>query len=111
MTGVSFVALDFMGDGLYELDPVFSREPRLIAKDLGWLNGMAWGPDGYLYGPIWTKGEVVRIDVDSGNITTVAKGFVIPSSIKFDSSEICTLLIMTKERFLVFTLITVQQWL
>lgn len=84
--GRLFVALDFMGDALYELDPAFSMEPRLIAKDLGWLNGMDWGPDGYLYGPIWTKGEVVRIDVDSGNITTVAKGFGIPSCVKFDSS-------------------------
>lgn len=83
--GRLFVGLDFMGDGLYELDPAFSKEPRLIAKDLGWLNGMDWGPDGYLYGPIWTKGEVVRIDVDSGNITTVAKGFDIPSSVKFNS--------------------------
>lgn len=84
--GRLFVGLDFMGDALYELDPAFSREPRLIAQDLGWLNGMDWGPDGYLYGPVWTKGEVVRIDVDSGNITTVAQGFGIPSSVKFDSS-------------------------
>jgi sugar lactone lactonase YvrE len=84
--GRLFVALDFMGDGLYELDPSFSKEPRLIAANLGWLNGMDWGSDGYLYGPIWTKGEVVRIDVDSGNITTVAKGFGTPSAVKFDSS-------------------------
>ncbi|NYT19502.1 MAG: hypothetical protein GKC08_04325 [Methanosarcinales archaeon] len=84
--GRLFVALDFMGDGLYELDPTFSSEPRLIASDLGWLNGMDWGPDGYLYGPIWTTGEIVRIDVDSGDITTVSEGFAIPAAVKFDSS-------------------------
>lgn len=84
--GRLFVALDFMGDGLYEIYPDFSGEPRLIAADPGWLNGMDWGPDGYLYGPIWTKGEVVRIDVDSGNITTVSEGFEVPAAVKFDSS-------------------------
>ena len=84
--GRLFVALDFMGDGLYEIDPTFSSEPRLIAEELGWLNSMDWGPDGYLYGPIWTKGEIVRIDVDSANITTIADGLEYPSTVKFDSS-------------------------
>ncbi|MDI3484974.1 MAG: hypothetical protein PWQ50_194 [Methanolobus sp.] len=84
--GRLFVGLDFMGDGLYELDPTLSTEPRLIASELGWLNGIDWGPDGYLYGPIWTTGEIVCIDVDSGDITTVADDFSIPSCIKFDSS-------------------------
>lgn len=82
-----FVGLDFMGDGLYELDPTFTTAPKLLAADLGWLNGMDWGSDGYLYGPIWTTGEIVRIDVDSGIITTVAEGFSVPSSVKFDPSE------------------------
>nr|WP_321498224.1 hypothetical protein [uncultured Methanolobus sp.] len=84
--GRLFVALDFMGDGLYELDPELSDEPRLIASDLGWMNAMDWGSDGYLYGPIWTKGEVVRVDVDSGEITTVADGFSIPVAVKFNSA-------------------------
>ncbi|WP_445475302.1 Vgb family protein [Methanococcoides methylutens] len=84
--GRLFVALDFMGDGLYELDPTFSSEPRLIASDLAWLNGMDWGPDEYLYGPIWKNGEIVRIDVDSSDITTVSEGFAIPAAVKFDSS-------------------------
>lgn len=85
--GRLFVALDFMGDGLYELDPTLTSDPHLIASDLGWLNGMDWGSDGYLYGPIWTKGEIVRIDVDSGDITTVADGFAIPAAVKFDSLD------------------------
>ncbi|MGK3967613.1 hypothetical protein WMF38_26000 [Sorangium sp. So ce118] len=94
-TGRLFVALDFFGDALYELDPELSDPPRLIASNLGFLNGMDWGPDGRLYGPIWTQGRVVSIDVDSCtgavdpeaecDIQTVADGFFIPAAVKFDS--------------------------
>ena len=83
--GRLFVALDFWGDALYEIDPDFAKPPRLIAEKLGWLNGMDWGSDGFLYGPIWSKGQVVRIDVDKGTITTVADGFGAPAAVKFDS--------------------------
>lgn len=83
--GRLFVALDFLGDALYELDPDLVDPPRLIAENLGFLNGMDWGPDGFLYGPIWTKGEVVRIDVDTGAVTVVADGFGVPAAVKFDS--------------------------
>ncbi|WP_437675826.1 hypothetical protein [Sorangium sp. So ce131] len=93
-TGRLFVALDFFGDGLYELDPDLSDPPRHIAGNLGFLNGMDWGPDGRLYGPIWTQGRVVSIDVDSCtgavdpevecDLQTVADGFFIPAAVKFD---------------------------
>ncbi len=49
------------------------------------LNGMDWGNDGFLYGPRWFNGEVVRVDVDSGEFTTVADGFRVPAALKFDS--------------------------
>jgi len=83
--GRLFAALDFFGDALYELDPNIAKPPRLITQNLGWLNGMDWGPDGFLYGPIWTKGKVIQIDVKNGKNTSVAEGFGIPSSVKFDS--------------------------
>jgi len=85
--GRLFVALDFLGDALYELDPDLVDPPRLIAGNLGFLNGMDWGPDGYLYGPIWTQGRVVRIDVDSDpfEMEPVADGFGTPAAVKFDS--------------------------
>lgn len=93
-TGRLFVALDFLGDGLYELDPALSDPPRFIAGNLGFLNGMDWGPDGRLYGPIWTQGRVVSLDVDSCtgavdpevecDLQTVADGFFIPAAVKFD---------------------------
>lgn len=83
--GRLFVALDFYGDGLYELDPDLEDPPRLIIETLGFLNGMDWGPDGFLYGPIWTLHQVVRVDVDSGELTVVADDFGLPGAVKFDS--------------------------
>jgi sugar lactone lactonase YvrE len=83
--GRLFVALDLLGDALYELDPDLIDPPRLIAENLGSMNGMDWGPDGFLYGPLWTKGEVVRVDVDTGTVTLVADGFRSPDAVKFDS--------------------------
>jgi sugar lactone lactonase YvrE len=83
--GRLFVALDFLGDGLYELDPDLVEPPRLIIEELGFLNGFDFGPDGYLYGPIYTQGKVVRIDVDTGEMSTVADGFHVVPAVKFDS--------------------------
>lgn len=89
------VALDFLGDALYELDPAFSLPPRLIASDFGQLNGFDFGPDGLLYAPVFTQGEVVRIDIDSCegatdpyaecDVETVADGFFLPAAVKFDA--------------------------
>jgi sugar lactone lactonase YvrE len=83
--GRLFVATDFMGDALYELDPELVQPPRTVVENLGFLNGMDFGPDGYLYGPLWAKGEVVRIDVDTGDSRTITGGFVIPAAVAFDS--------------------------
>ena len=83
--GRLFVALDFLGDGLYELDPDFMNLPQQLIPTLGFLNGMDFGPDGYLYGPIWTQGRVVSINVNTKTVTTVAGGFGIPGAVKFDS--------------------------
>ena len=48
---------------------------------------MNWGSGGYLYGPRWFNGEVVRVDVDSGEFTTIADGFGVPAAVKFDSQR------------------------
>jgi sugar lactone lactonase YvrE len=83
--GRLFVALDFLGDGLYELDPALADPPRQILSAPGWMNGMDWGPDQNLYGPIWTQGRIVRVDPETGSIETAADGFNIISAVKFDS--------------------------
>lgn len=77
--GRLFVGLLLMGDALYEFDAQSLEEPRLIAEGLG-LNGFDW-LDGYLYAPRYMEGEVVRIDVDSGEVTVVASGFGQPNSV------------------------------
>lgn len=83
--GRLFVALDFMGDALYELDPELIKPPRLIAENLGWLNAMDWGPDGFLYGPVWSKGQVIKVNVDNGKIDIVSDQLQMPAAVKFDS--------------------------
>jgi sugar lactone lactonase YvrE len=44
---------------------------------------MDWGPDGRLYGPRWFHGEVVSIDVDTGEWRVEADGFEVPAAVKF----------------------------
>ena len=86
--GRLFVSQCFFDDKLYELDPTGAREPRLITDQLGpgcGLNGMDWGPDGFLYGPRWFQGEVVRVNVETGEFHTVVDGFGVPAAVKFDS--------------------------
>jgi len=85
--GRLFVARDFMGDGLYELDPELVEPPRVLIEDLVGMNGMDVGPDGLLYGPLFFGGAIARVDVDADEPAPeiVAEGFRIPSAVKFDS--------------------------
>ena len=88
-SGRLFVALCFLGDGLFELDPNLVNPPRPIPKQLppnaGMVNGFDIGPDSFLYAPVFFMGVVVKIDVDSGATTVVADGFTVPVAAKFDS--------------------------
>ncbi len=90
--GRLFVSQCFMDTNLFELDPAGGEAPRVIRDDLGpgcGLNGMDWGSaDGRLYGPRWFNGEVVRVDVDSGEMETVASGFGVPAAVKFNSEGV-----------------------
>ncbi|MEX1032844.1 MAG: SMP-30/gluconolactonase/LRE family protein [Cellvibrionaceae bacterium] len=80
-----FVAQVFGGDGLWELDPAGEKPRRNILEDIGGLNGFDIGPDGMIYGPLWFKQQVVRIDPDSGELQLVADGFHTPAAANFDS--------------------------
>jgi sugar lactone lactonase YvrE len=97
-----FATQVFLGDALWEIDlkdlknidrPDFKpvnygdgqRKP--IMGDIGGLNGFEFGPDGQLYGPLWFRGQVVRIDVDKVTMTVVADGFKTPAAVNFDRSK------------------------
>jgi DNA-binding beta-propeller fold protein YncE len=86
--GRLFVARIFLGDGLYELDPMLEADPVPIGDNIAGLNAFDFGPDGLLYAPSFFTGEVVRIDVDAAapELEVVADGFGTVSSVKFDSS-------------------------
>src|SRR5882724_10335538 len=75
----------FLGDTLYEIDVEGVKPPRMIMEKMGGLNGFEFGPDDLLYGPLWFKGQVAKVDVDKPELTVVADGFKIPAAVNFDS--------------------------
>jgi sugar lactone lactonase YvrE len=83
--GRLYASTVFLGDTLYEIDVEGIKPPRMIMEKMGGLNGFEFGPDDKLYGPLWFKGEVARIDVDKPELTVVADGFKIPAAVNFDS--------------------------
>ncbi|OOG70764.1 hypothetical protein B0E43_18415 [Algoriphagus sp. A40] len=116
--GRLIVGLCFLGDGLYELDPNLIAPPRQIIGStpenpypLGFLNGFDFGPDGFLYGPIFTAGLVVKVDIGSpgdlpsfnpygdGTVQVISSGFTTPVAAKFNSSGVLHVLAQTGEVF------------
>lgn len=83
--GRLFATQVFAADALWELDPAGLKPPRKIMEGMGGLNGFDIGPDGRLCGPLWFKGQVVCIDVDTATIEVVAEGLRVPAAVNFDS--------------------------
>ncbi len=75
----------FLGDTLYEIDVEGVKPPRMIMEKMGGLNGFEFGPDDRLYGPLWFKGQVAKVDVDKAELAVVADGFKTPAAVNFDS--------------------------
>ncbi|WP_024337303.1 SMP-30/gluconolactonase/LRE family protein [Bradyrhizobium japonicum] len=75
----------FLGDALYEIDVEGIKPPHQIMEKMGGLNGFEFGPDDKLYGPLWFKGQVAKVDVDKAELTVVAEGFKVPAAVNFDS--------------------------
>jgi len=75
----------FLGDALYEIDVEGVKPPRKIMEKMGGLNGFKFGADDKIYGPLWFKGQVVKVDVDKPELTVVADGFKAPSAVDIDA--------------------------
>jgi sugar lactone lactonase YvrE len=117
--GRLFVALDFQGDGIYELDPNLINPARAIVPNvpgvfpIGFLNAFDFGPDGLLYGPIFTQGFVAKVNVgqpndppssdpyNDGTIIPFAFGFKNPVAVKFNPAGVLHVLDQTGEVFTV----------
>ena len=82
--GKLYASQVFLGDALWEIDVAGAKPPRLIVKDMGGFNGFQVGPDGMLYGPLWFKGQVVKIDPANGAITVINSEFKIPAAANLD---------------------------
>ena len=93
--GRLFVSEVFLGDALYEVDlknadrPDFKSQPRSElrrpAEKLGGLNGFEiHRDDGFLYGPLWFKGQVVKVNIESGAVEVIAEGFKTPAAVNID---------------------------
>ncbi len=82
--GKLYASQVFLGDALWEIDVAGQKPPRLIKKDMGGFNGFEVGPDGLLYGPLWFKGQVVKIDPSNGAMAVIADGFKIPAAANLD---------------------------
>jgi sugar lactone lactonase YvrE len=93
--GRLFVSEVFLGDALYEIDlknvdkpdfkPFARKELRLVAEKLGGLNGFEIRrDDGFLYGPLWFKGQAVKINIETGAVEVVASGFTTPAAANID---------------------------
>ncbi|TNE36534.1 MAG: hypothetical protein EP347_10750 [Alphaproteobacteria bacterium] len=83
--GRLFATQVFLGDALYEFDPAGENPPRKIIEGMGGLNGFDFGPDGKLYGPLWFKGQIVRVDVETGALEVIVEGLNVPAAANFDS--------------------------
>jgi sugar lactone lactonase YvrE len=82
--GKLYASQVFYGDALWEIDVAGKAKPRLIAKEMGGFNGFEVGPDGMLYGPLWFKGQVVKINPKSGAITVINSEFKTPAALNLD---------------------------
>ncbi len=72
-------------DALYEVDITGETPLRTVLQPSGSLNGFVIQEDGYLYGPQGALGNVIRVNLDTGDYDILAEGFHDPTGVKSDS--------------------------
>jgi sugar lactone lactonase YvrE len=83
-SGRLFVTCVISQEGLYEIDPNGAQPPRMVLANIGRMNAFQFADEKFLYGPIMLKGTVVKINVDTGEMTDVAAGFKLPVSVRIE---------------------------
>jgi sugar lactone lactonase YvrE len=84
-SGKLYASQVFLGDALWEIDVNGALAPRLIKKDLGGLNGFQVGADGLIVGPLWFKGQIVKVNPTDGEIKVINSEFKVPAAANLDS--------------------------
>lgn len=78
---------DEVSNGIFEADPTGAMPPITIRDgDIGCAsNGMDWW-EGALYCPRWFEGRIVKVDIDTGDLTDVTTNWAVPAAVKFNSA-------------------------
>ncbi len=84
-TGKLYASQVFLGDALWEIDVAGVTPPRLIKKDMGGLNGFEVGKDGWIMGPLWFKGQIVKVNPADGEMKIINSEFKVPAAANYDS--------------------------
>ncbi|MEQ1582045.1 MAG: SMP-30/gluconolactonase/LRE family protein [Steroidobacteraceae bacterium] len=79
-----FVTLVFYGDALYEIDLAGAKPPRLVVDKPGGLNAFEIGDDGMIYGPLVFGHRIVKVNPDTGAMTTITDEVKDPGALKLD---------------------------
>ncbi|TAL01266.1 MAG: hypothetical protein EPO08_10880 [Rhodospirillaceae bacterium] len=70
------------GDGLFEASLGGASPPRTIAEKIGGLGAFQFDGAERLYGPLIFRGKLVRMNITTGEVTEIAKGFTTPSAVR-----------------------------
>jgi sugar lactone lactonase YvrE len=84
-TGRLFTSECFQANRVFELDPMGVKEPRLLVKEnvIAVPEGFDFDPDtNDLIIPDMGTGKILRVNPDTGAITTIAEKFVAPMAVK-----------------------------
>lgn len=84
-TGKLYASQVFLGDALWEIDVNGAVAPRLIKKGMGGLNGFEVGADGWIMGPLWFKGQIVKVNPADGEMKVINSEFKVPAAANYDS--------------------------
>lgn len=85
--GRLFVSTVVPPSKLWEIDTKGIRAPKLVATVPGGLNGFEIDSKYRLYGPLPANGSVVEVDVETGSVRVVSKGYVTPISVNLTPQQ------------------------